>query len=601
MTYAQRSADISHYPVSLIVLTLDKCSLTYGASPCTATGGAGSECYNTYHTCQDRINYSKTTVDLKFTSFDTPLSLTTLAGEPYVSDGYVSDGYVEESSGDIIAKPYLQKVKPLPTRIGTKITAKGRQKITMVDELSNDIGIDPYVLNRGSIQGEYWKKLVARNPNYKGRPVKIYEGYLGLLESQFEQRWGGTIDNITIKNGIVTLDCIDTLSAIDGIPVPAKIESEIINTITAVQTTIILSSITKDDGTQIDTSGIIRIEDELISYTGINIPAKQLTGCTRGIHNTIGATHDAEERIGIVKYYAPDNPFDILQSILTDSGVPLADIDTTAFAYWKDWPKTDVDFSAIITEEDDITASELFWEIVNIIDCHVWQDENQKITIRRDISNAPGRTYATLTDESNIIFKSGSADSNEKSRRTRYVMYWGKSTLGGYDVQASYSDISIAVDADAEGENSYNDLKEEIIFNRWVSKSFLQEEIAERYCSNIVRRKLLNRIDARPIVKVSVEVKDEGNKTGDDIILETDEMLQPDGNPITERFLVIKREKRESKILYELLRMPTRRVAIIAPVGIIDYASATTDQKEYGFISNSQGEMPNGETGYHIW
>lgn len=576
-TYAGKTAEISRTPIQLVIVTLDKCSLTYGVSPCTASLAVGLECQNTFFTCQDKVNYDKTTVSHKYTTFEAPI--------PFA------------------ARPYIKAISTIPTKIQNKLTTVGRRKIQMVDELSDDINIDPYFATRASIQGEYWKKLVARNPNYNGRRVEIYEGYLGLTEAQFEQRWTGTLENITISRDVVTLSCVDNLAELQKLKVPEDIKAKTLNDVTDSQTSIVLDTLLKADGEQIDSAGYVQLGSEIIEYTSLNVPANQLNvgGEGRGAFSTTASAHDEGAKLALVKYYSPDNPFDIMQTILNEAGIDNEHIDTSAFPYWRDWPKTDIDYSAIILSGDGVTAQDLFWEIVNLIDSQVWQDEDQLITIRRRIANEPGRTYTDLTDTSNIIFKSGNSDYNEQSRRTRFVMHWGKSAIGDFDNVSSYTDVDIAIDADSEGENGHDDIREEVILSRWFSKRFLQEEIVDRYAANLVRRKLLSRVDAVPLITVSVELKDEGIKTGGNVVLTTDEILQPDGNPISSNYMVISRDQLRGKLNLQLVKFPKHRICFIATNGITDYDSATTPEREYGFIANSNGEMPNTDPGYLIW
>lgn len=47
-------------PIELVEIVLPRCANVYGVSPCTATGGQGSECYNCRATCQDPDNYRDT-------------------------------------------------------------------------------------------------------------------------------------------------------------------------------------------------------------------------------------------------------------------------------------------------------------------------------------------------------------------------------------------------------------------------------------------------------------------------------------------------------------------------------------------------------------
>jgi len=66
MTYDTSRIDDKRIPVTVCELTLDFCANTYGVAPCTASGAVGTECYNTYETCQDIPNYIKTTKTYRF-------------------------------------------------------------------------------------------------------------------------------------------------------------------------------------------------------------------------------------------------------------------------------------------------------------------------------------------------------------------------------------------------------------------------------------------------------------------------------------------------------------------------------------------------------
>lgn len=67
------------------------------------------------------------------------------------------------------------------------------------------------------------------------------------------------------------------------------------------------------------TSGLFKIDDEFISYSGVDVPNKQLTGCLRGLKLTTAADHP----LGANVQYAYDisgNPIDILLQLLVSDG-----------------------------------------------------------------------------------------------------------------------------------------------------------------------------------------------------------------------------------------------------------------------------------------
>ena len=87
----------------------------------------------------------------------------------------------------------------------------------------------------------------------------------GLAESEFEQRFIGSIDNITLgKSGVN--EVVDLLKSLATIEVPPKLDIKLTSEATASQTTLVVSDVTGLDSP----SGYVRIADEIIYYTGVN-------------------------------------------------------------------------------------------------------------------------------------------------------------------------------------------------------------------------------------------------------------------------------------------------------------------------------------------
>jgi len=66
MTYDTEKIKVGKQAITILELDLDACSLTYGNSPCTASGTAALKCFNTFGTCQDTANFAKTTKTFRF-------------------------------------------------------------------------------------------------------------------------------------------------------------------------------------------------------------------------------------------------------------------------------------------------------------------------------------------------------------------------------------------------------------------------------------------------------------------------------------------------------------------------------------------------------
>lgn len=582
MTYASLTSDISRAPITLIKMTLDACDNVYGVPPCTASGAAGTECYNTFPTCQDKPNYVKTTKVYTFSS---------------------------ARGAEIEARPYLSNIRWMPTEIKPgKITVKGRITMSLDDEPDTDRGIDPYVDTRSSVQGTFWKKLLARNPNFKGRVIEIYQGYDGLDVGDYELRWAGLIDSITLDDAEVKIEVADELIALDKIEIPPKLDIELPTSISDSAT-----SITTSDSNDLPTAGYAKIEDECISWTSKNDTTNIVSGVTRGALGTTATAHDDGTRFDLCVFYDAANPFDIMEGMLTNSvdievdnppgaGLASSRVDSASFAAAKEFPGDEPNFSTLLFKPAKI--SKLLFEIADLCDCSVWMNEEQKITIRRNnIPNEGGRTYATITDESNII--TAAADLNEGSRKTRVAIYWDREIFGDETKTEDYNAVNIAIDVSAESANEYNGIEEYKIASRWLRKTwgaYTTEEIINRFVSNLSSRLLVNRRDAQPIINFDVELKDEGIQSGDYVKISTDELLNVDGTDLNSAtFSIWKRDHRDEIVRFASVGVRSNKIGIIAPDAIPSFTSATTAQKEYGFISDNDGLMSDGSPGYRIY
>lgn len=568
MSYAANLTSISRTPVTLVIITLDYCGRQFGVSPCLATG---APCYNTFPTCKFKTAYLKQSKDYKFTSSD---ALPFKEGE----------------------RPYLKDIKYLPTEIKENLTVNSRVTTEFHDEPDTDVGIDPYVFQRASVQGTFFKKLLARNTNYKGRQIRVLEGFLGIAESEFQQKWIGVIENITIGKDTVKIESVDLLKSLANIDIPPRLDIKNLNDIDAAMTSITLTTVVGLDSP----AGYIRLKDEIIFYTAVDTLTNVISGCMRGFFSTIASAHKANDKVQKVRYYPPANPFNILKEmLLTDAALSSTHVDSTVFDYWRDWPGGEVNFSAIVSEP--VKLDKIYFEVVDLLDCKSWIGEDLKITIRRNIPNEPDRPYFLITDETNIIHDSARVDLNEKSRLTRILLYWDKTTLGKIDEVKEYSRLDIAIDADAESAMEYGEAIEKKIFCRWLRSGYMQEEPMTTFIKNTITRQLFRQRNAQPIITIDVELKDSDIKTGSYCRVTTDEVMNANGAALdSEIFQVVRRDFKGSKINIRILKLPIEKWAFISPNDTPAYDIASDVQREYGFITDNNG-LINDRSGYYIW
>lgn len=153
-----------------------------------------------------------------------------------------------------------------------------------------------------------------------GRRATVYLGFQGGSHPDDSIRlFQGVIDAQEIGAGFwkVTVAHPQTLTRAS---ILQQITSEIPTAIDDIQTTITVDS-TEGYLTPTDSMRtLIRIEDELIEYTGLT--ATDFTGCTRGVETTLATSHDEETEV--TSYFIfEDNPIDLaLKFMLSRDGTP---------------------------------------------------------------------------------------------------------------------------------------------------------------------------------------------------------------------------------------------------------------------------------------
>jgi len=569
LSYADVRALESRSPCWKIVLALDTCGNWFGSQPCAATG---EPCYNTYLTCKDKTHYQRASGELLLTSADVP---------PPFRRG---------------ERPYVTGVTLMPTEISDGASSVGRTKIACLDEPDGDIGIDPYVDQRASVQGTFWKKLLARNANYESRRVYVYHGFSELAEADWQPRFAGTLANIQDGDGKCELEAADLIKSLKDVKLPAKIDAKLVNDTTDTQTELWLSSI---DGLE---SGMayLKIGDEIVWYDGMTPSLKKLTGVRRGELGTTAAAYSSDEKVSLVLYYPLANMFDRMVEILNDAGLEAEFIEQTDFDFWRDMPGGEPPVSALITEET--TADVLYFELVDLADCKSWQNEAQKITIKRNLPNLPGRSYSHLREGENILAGSCKVDRNADSRISRAFVYWGKKAIKTTEEDNDYRRRDIGVDAEMEGENAYNAPKEKKYACRWLRLEDQQEEIIAAYLAAAVKRRVWRQKDPLPAVTVEVGLKDEHILTGHHVLLSHSALLNTDGSSFSNvPFEVLQRDPKDRKISLKLQMLCKRRVAFFAPADAPDYTAASIAQREYGYFCNTREKMPDESEAYCFW
>lgn len=582
MSYDLEKVKAGRKPLRFCEIDFVKCANTYGVSPCTATGAAGSECYNTQTSCQDIANFNGSSI------------LTVRLCEPTV-----------EQLG-IKAIPCINKIDTAHSEIEPgqeSIGKSGGLAISCNDFPDADRDTDPYWATRpysAIEQGTYFGKLRARNIYYQNAVVRIMSGYIAnsydvlnfKTKTYFLERFDGPDKKGKIK--FVAFDIMQHLND-DRATYPEVTVGKLTATLASGTTS---SFTVSGDETKYDTSnGSVRINDEVISYTtGLDNADGTFTfsTLTRSVDNTIAKQHELNDAVQKCALFTNAYPRDIANTLYTAAGISATYLDTTQWdAIANIWlQKT---YSRRITSPTGITKL--------LGECHVqmnfftwWDEEISKVKLEA-IRPPDYGSINTYTQASH--FKRDTVDVKEKidKRVTQvHVYYAAKNSIDG-DKPEHFQKRVRYIDAKAESADQYGDSRIRKIFANWinddVSAGVLSEKLVNRFRDNV--RMLLVHMDA----------KDEGLNTGDQFYASTEKLQGFDGAEGNTLFQVVQRDELESGTLYayrawELFYFG--RYAFIGAASSPDYGSATDAQKRStGYIASAGGgNFTDGGSAYKI-
>jgi hypothetical protein len=593
-TYEIKRKDFSRTPIWYVKVTLDFCAETFGASPCVAVGTGDKKCFNTFFTCKDTANYNKTTKVYRFCT----------NGELPFNDG---------------ERPYIQGVTQLPTEIKESLPVLGRVKVKLYDEPDTDVGIDPYVTERTSTQGTFWRKLLKRNPNYKGRPIQVYEGFAGIPESEFQLRFEGKLDNIRfIGKGMVELEGIDTIGDLKRVKLPIAYNVQVS---VAANSSVTTMSFKGDDVDKLSgstaipispTTGLtyyLRIGSEIISYASSNYDStsNQITGITRGVGGSTSKAIAENDDVSFAPHYN-GNPFDVMLQLLGNSasaidtpgaGISTAFINTPKFEFERD-------FTGLTTEvivdgwiDEDMDVGKAYFDLVDLMSVKTWVGEDLKINVQRRIPNLPDRTYHKITDDANITLHSDSFDQNEASRFTRGYFLWDYIPASDFKEGKNFKRREALIDLDLESSNAFNEDVLQIDRSRFFRAGVMSEASEKRFIQNRQRRWLYIHQRALPLIDVDLEYKDSNIKTGEYCKVNTDLFVDDLGNPISSAICqVVKREVKDNRVRLRLEKQPDNKTAFIGDssggAGSSAFSEATEAQRNYAFIAAADSASSTG-------
>lgn len=582
--------------VQVVEIDIPRCTLTYGSAPCAAVLGTTGvrKCYNTAATCQDTANYSAAVETIRFAM--------NVDGLPYDQQIYPAMAKAVDTS------PAETNLGGVSERSGP-LGKRARVKISLQDFQDSDVWFDRYQAGRidGTAQtdeggyypgdrGEYLSKLIQRVRYFEGLNCRVLEGNEGELLSAMRSRAyviteikgpdaGGMVD-ITVSDA---LDLANDKKAQAPKPSTGKLGSDIAD-----------SGLPSFDlepvgvGSEYDASGKASIGSEIVSFTR---SGDTITLTDRATDGTDAASHSIDDLFQQCYVVTDQNVDAIAYDLLTNyANVPASFID---YADWQaEIGRWMAGYNLNVVIPKPTGVSKLIGELGDLGVFVWWDDTNQEIKMRANRPLDLGETAFSVTDDAVILEKSIKFEYLDKERISR-VMFWTGTldATGSTSDAANFRSASVAIDAVAEGDLGYGNIRLRDVFNRWLAN-------ADFGITDVLATRLLNRYRNTPKqVTFDYDAKDAASFDVADPITVTTRTIQDEtGNSLPTQMQVtsiqevipnhVLRAKAQSYVF-------DKRYGFIADNARPDYTGSTDEEREKGtYMVGGSGFFPDGTGPY---
>ncbi len=416
-------------------------------SPSTATvkhqGEVDGGCYGTPSTCSSPDSYDADT-KLLFRFPSTQLDL----------DQIYYNGYKSWSHKDGSVDP------------GQTMGKRAGASFSIQDSIDGD-GYVPYADRRTS-NGTLFTKLLARHPNFEGRPIKVHEGFdpLDLNFDNFITR-EYIIDKVQVKKGIFSVSALDPLIMTDDKKAKAPVASLGTNTvaITGASTTITYANATAFDYGVASSTAFVRIDAEVIEVTVLSDFV--LTIVSRGVGGTATKNHDVNATVQECLVYDDVNVVEILEDLMINyTKIPSTFLDDyTAIKA----ATASITLTTNINKPTSVKA--LIDELIKTGDLVVYYDElTSKIKIKQ-VSD-PSIEPININEDDHIGQDSILFTRDTSSQYTRYVVAWAPNDITKTKDDENFSIVFQSINLNNELPQNIGEINEKaIFFNRWLTTS----------------------------------------------------------------------------------------------------------------------------------
>jgi hypothetical protein len=577
----------------LVEIDLFRCDNTYTQAPCTAAdAGDGSRCYYSFPTCQDPTNFIAATRTFRFCLSDVPWA------DP-----------------DVQVFPLLKRIVPVPQAIDPTRLNVFPEKIQLQMGLAYNPPPPDHDKGSGFFNstrfGEFWRNLIARNPNYSGRAVRIYRGFSfsdvltgsgidGFPLADFE-KVGPTyqLKAFDIRKSTVTIVCESPLAELDKRQVPIVLSED-----NVLEGAVLGSTTTWDvtnasevpEPTDFTRNKVyLEVESEIVEVTARDTGLNQLT-VVRGAFGTTAVGHADQTRITHVVAFGkdngdPDNAVEVIQDLMEWAGVAVADVDTAAFDSVKEesWPE----FNIIRIVRKTKKVSKLIQQLRETRGIAVFIDSAGKWSCTTTLPNRDG---VTLSDDE-CMFNTVEFSEDDEQRTTRVLFYYDPTEDNAFEPE-DFAKVVVVIDAELESDNFFDGKREKVIIDNWLDPNAAISEIA-----NLGQRLITRLRFGTRVFSFKLETKDATDlNVGENRNIQTFRRLGIDGQAEVRPVLIVaKSEADRGSTSFEAMdtNFGGRFLRMGENTMTDSYDAGTTAERAYGYWGDGDNRVGTiNEAGY---
>lgn len=586
--------------LQIVEMDLERCSLTYGNAPCAAVLGSDGvrKCYNTFFTCQDQGNFTTSTETLRFAKNQ---------------NGFERKDRIYPALQSVSTNPTEINLGGVNDRLGS-LGKRARVQVKLKDFADSDIWFDRYQSERvsGAAQtdeggynpldrGTFFGKLRRRFPYYIGRALRVREGYVGESLASMRTRnyvvteWSGpdAAGNVTITASDV-LDLARDKKSQCPKPSQGRLETDIADSglpsFDLVPATI---------GDEYPASGTAVIGSEIVTFTR---SGDTITITARAQGGSSISSHDADDTFQLCYVADGENIATVAADLLVNfAGVDASFIDVPTWTAEALRWLSGYSMSAIITKPTGVTT--LLSELSQFGVMWWWDDVAQEIRMRANRPLDSGETAPNLSDAVTIIEDTGRVSDLYDQRLSRVFFYHGVIDYTGSVTDGSnFKNVSVPIDASAEGAQEYNQVQAYEVFTRWLGNS------GNYAAANPASGRILNRYrDTPQQIVFEYDVKDVGEiEVASPVTIQTRLLQDETGNNLPTQMQITSVEE---IVPGHRLKAKAQSYQFAGRYGFFtensrpDYDASTDDQRAKGtyFVDGGTLEFSDGTGPYRFF